>query len=547
MDRSRHAIRRSASSIAVLAALGLAMPGLTGAAAAAPTSHGTRTQKSGGDITFGLEAETTNYCLSTAQLALSGIQVASAVYETLTVPNDKGVAVPYLAKSVTPNADFTVWTIALRPGIQFQDGEPFDAAAVKMNMDSFRGAPGAPHVGALFPLVLKPIIKDVTVVDPMTVQVSMLHPLPSYPQYLYGNGRAGVMAPAQLNSPDCATKMIGTGPFMLKSYQQNEKTVVVKNPHYWRPGYPKADSITFVPVVDNSTRNVQLQGGQLDIMHQSGGLDIDQLRHLGGKVKLLSQQPGYREEHYYFLDETRPPFNDQSARIAFASAVNRNEVDQIRNKGILEVANSISDRATPGYLSNAGYPSFNLKKAKALVQQYKAAHGGQFNVELGTTTDPEASAEMQLVKEQVGKAGINATIDQFDQATLINKALSHSIDLLSWRNLHGGYSDHQDVDTHPWFSNGPADLVNFGGFSDPTTQALLDQGQQTSDLAKVKSIYQQFNRAMAQQVYILPMWFDTWTIAYQPNVTLTFPPLPDGHGTELFVAGRIPVQGLSKR
>ena len=341
--------------------------------------------------------------------------------------------------------------------------------------------------------------------------------------------------------------MIGTGPFMLKQYLQNEKTVVVRNPHYWRPGYPKADSITFIPIPDNATRNVRLQGGQLDLMHQSGGLDIDQLRHLGGTFKLLSQQPGFREEHYYFLDETRPPFNDQSARIAFASAVNRNEIDQIRNKGILEVANSISDRATPGYLSNAGYPAFNLKKAQVLVQQYKAAHGGQFNVELGTTTDPEASAEMQLVKEQVGKAGINATIDQFDQATLINKALSHSIDLLSWRNLHGGYSDHQDVDTHPWFSNGPADIINFGGFSDPTTQSLLDQGQQTSDLAKVKSIYQQFNRAMAQQVYILPMWFETWTIAYAPNVTLTFPPLPDGHGKDLFVAGRIPVGGLSKR
>ena len=54
-------------------------------------------------ITFGLEAETTNYCLSSAQLAISGIQVVSAVYDTLTVVNAKGEAVPYLAKSVTHN------------------------------------------------------------------------------------------------------------------------------------------------------------------------------------------------------------------------------------------------------------------------------------------------------------------------------------------------------------------------------------------------------------------------------------------------------------
>ena len=533
--------------MAVSTVLGLGSPSTWGAAGAVDTPRGARTQKGGGNLTFGLEAETTNYCLSTAQLALSGIQVAAAVYDTLTVPNDKGVAVPYLAKSVTPNADFTVWTITLRPGIQFHDGEPLDAQAVKLNMDSFRGAPGAPNVGALFPLVLRPIERDVSVVDPLTVRVTLSHALPSYPQYLYGNGRAGVMAPAQLNAGDaCATKMIGTGPFMLQSYRQNEKTVVVKNPHYWQRGYPKADSITFVPVVDAASRNVQLQGGQLDIMHQSVGNKIGQLRSLGGRVKLLTQQPGLREEHYFFLTETRPPFNDQTARTAFAYAVNRPEINQIRNRGVLEVANSLVDRAAPGYLSNAGYPSYNLKKAQDLVKQYKAAHGGQFNVVLGTTTDPDASAEMQLVQEQVGKAGINATVAQFDQATLINKALSHSIDLLSWRNLHGGYTDYQDVDTHPWFSNGPADIINFGGFSDPMTQSLLDQGQQASDLAKVKAIYQDFNRVMAQRVYVLPMWFESWTIAYQPNVKLTFPPLPDGRGHELFVYGRIPLEGLSK-
>ena len=73
-------------------------------------------QPKGGNLTFGLEAETTDYCLPRAQLAISGIQVAAAIYDTLTVPNAQGEIVPYLAKSVTPDATFTTWTIALRPG-----------------------------------------------------------------------------------------------------------------------------------------------------------------------------------------------------------------------------------------------------------------------------------------------------------------------------------------------------------------------------------------------------------------------------------------------
>jgi peptide/nickel transport system substrate-binding protein len=531
--------------MAVLATSALAVTSL-GAADGARAERAL-TQKGGGNITFGLEAETTDYCLTRAQLANSGIQVASAIYETLTVPNDKGVAVPYLAKAVTPNADFTQWTISLRSGINFQDGEPLTADAVKLNLDSYRGAPGAPNSGSLFPIVLK-FVHDVAVVDPMTLRVTLNSPVPDFPAYLSAGGRLGIMAPAQLNAGDaCSTKMIGTGPFKLQTYLQNQKTVVVKNPNYWQPGYPKADSITFVPVVDGSARNNELQGGQLDIIQQRNALQINELRRLGGQVKVLTQPPGAREIDYYFLIADKSPFNNQTARTAFADAVNRNEINQIRNGGTFEIANSIMDRSAPGYLKNAGYPAFNLKKAQDLVNQVKAANGGQFNVTLGTDTDPNDSAEAQLLKEQLSKAGINANIAQFDQATLINKALSRSIDVLLWRNLHGGYTDYNDADTYPWFANTSLGyLTNFSGYNDPVTQQLLDQGRQASNLATVKSTYQQFNRVMAQRGYLLPTWYVNWTIGYLPSLKLTLPPLPDGHGKPRTTDGIVPPLGLSK-
>jgi ABC-type transport system substrate-binding protein len=227
--------------------------------------------------------------------------------------------------------------------------------------------------------------------------------------------------------------------------------------------------------------------------------------------------------------------------------VNRTEINQIRNKGIFQVANSIMDKSVPGYVANAGYPAFNLKKAQALVSQYKAANGGQFNIILGTTTDPDASAEAQLLKEQLGKAGINATIAQFDQATLINKALAKSIDVLLWRNLYGGYSTQADSDTYVWFASPSLGyLTNFGGFNDPQTQALLDQGRAATTAAQAAPIYQQFNKVMAQKGYVLPTWYVNWTLGYNAAVNLNLPPLPDGNGKPLFLYGRIPVLGLSK-
>jgi peptide/nickel transport system substrate-binding protein len=541
----RHAPRRFVALVALVASAAIAFSALAGTAPAA--THQKGRQQSGGDLKFGLEAETTDYCLARAQLAISGIQVVAAVYDTLTVPNDKGVAVPYLAKSVTGNSSFTQWTIGLRPGVKFQDGEALDAAAVKLNLDTYRGSPEGVSAagGPLFKIYLG-FIDSVTVVDPMTVQVNLKSGVSDFPDYLYSTGRMGIMAPAQINSPNCSTDMIGTGPFKLQSYQQNQQTVVVKNPSYWQAGYPKANSITFVPIEDGAARNTQLQGGQLDLTHQSGGNEVDNLRSLPG-VHLLTQQPGFREISHYFLLSGKSPFDDQTARTAFATAVNRTEINQIRNKGIFTVANSIMDRGVPGYLSNAGYPAFNLKKAQALVAQYKAAHGGQFNIILGTTVDPDASAEAQLLKEQLGKAGINATIAQFDQATLINKALAKSIDVLLWRNLYGEWSDYSDADTYVWFARPSLGyLTNFGGFEDSDTQTLLDQGRAATSTAQATQIYQQFNRVMAKKGYLLPTWFVNWTIGYNSNVTLTLPPLPDGHGKPLFAYGRIPVLGLTK-
>ena len=537
---TRHAARHArARLIGTVVLVTAAVVSTNMAFASSPTRSG----QGSTSLTFGIEAETTNYCLSSAQLAISGIQVAAAVYDTLTVPNAKGESVPYLAKSVEHNADLTEWTIRLRDGVRFHDGTPLDAAALKLNIDSWRGVPGAPNIGPLLPIVFR-TMEDVQIVDPMTVKVVWSVPTADFNNGMFGVGRFGIMAPAQLNSADCATNMIGTGPFKLEEYKQNEATTVVRNPDYWQKGYPKVDRIRFVPVVDGAARTTQLQGGQLDLMHTSSALQIDTLRNLGDEVNMLEQKPGLREIRYYYLLMDKPPFNDPDARTAFAMALDRPKINQIRNKGIFDVANGLMDRGAPGYVKNAGYPKHNLKKARELVAEVKD-RTGSFSVILGTTADPDQSAEAQLLKEQLEEAGIDAQIAQFDQPTLINRALARAIDVLFWRNLHGGFRLHNNADTFAWFSNkDTGNILNFAGFNDPTTQSLLEQGRGETNLSQVRATYQDFNRAMAKGLYLLPMWYVNWTIASQPDVKVVLPPLPDGGGKPGFIYGRIPVLGL---
>ena len=93
----------------------------------------------GGSVTYGLEGKTTDFCIPSAQLAISGIMVVTAVYDTLTAPTtDPNVYAPYLAKSVEHNADYK--TVDDRPAVRHQvpGRHPLNAAAVKQNIDAWR-------------------------------------------------------------------------------------------------------------------------------------------------------------------------------------------------------------------------------------------------------------------------------------------------------------------------------------------------------------------------------------------------------------------------
>src|SRR5205823_4505042 len=127
-------------------------------------------------------------CLPEAQLDISGINYARTIYDTLTMPNEKGDFVGMLAQSVTPNADYTEWTIVIKDGIHFHDGSLLDATVVKNNLDAYRGAYPKRHP-ILFSLVFGPYVDTVTATDNKTVVVKVKQPWPGFPSYLWASNR----------------------------------------------------------------------------------------------------------------------------------------------------------------------------------------------------------------------------------------------------------------------------------------------------------------------------------------------------------------------
>jgi peptide/nickel transport system substrate-binding protein len=497
----------------------------------------------GGEVVWGLDAETPEgWCLPASQLSASGIIVANAIYDTLVTINSKREYVPYLAESVTPNATYDEWTIKLRPGVKFHDGTALDADVVKLNLDSYRGL--NPRLGArLLPFVYANVA-DVQVVDPLTVRVTTKTPWPAFPTLLFNGGRAGIAARAQLeDASTCATNLIGTGPFMREEWRVNERMVVKRNPSYWRSGYPLLDQITFRPVPDSNVRLTQFQGGQLDVMHTSSADVIAQLRGdaKAGKAQLYESDRG-TDVTYLMLNSAKPPFDDILARRAVQYARNTAEINQIRNRGIPELATGPFGPGAMGYLADTGTPEPNLKKARALVAEYEAKHGAPPDYTYTSVNTPDNIAVAELVKEQAAKVGIDVTIRTVDQATLINEALAGNFQAMGFRNHPGGDPDAQAV---WWRSDSP---INFGRIKDPEIDRLLEAGRVETDPEKRTEIYEDLNRRFADQAWNLWSWYTTWGLAAKPDVKgLLGPRLPDGHGKPFpLFGGTVQVLGESR-
>jgi peptide/nickel transport system substrate-binding protein len=475
--------------------------------------------QSGGKVIFGLEAETTNgWCLPEGQLAISGIMVARALYDTLTAPDGDGNFVPFLAQSVTPNDDFTEWTIELREGIKFHDGSDLTAEVVKNNLDAYRNQyPG--RTSLLFQFVLQDI-SEVTVDDPLNVRVTMARPWASFPSFLYSSGRMGMVAQAQLDdADDCAGNMIGTGPFKLVDWQVNSRLAAESNPDYWRTDddgnqLPYLDEIEFRPITEAQQRLNALESGGIDAFHTTDIATIEELRNLAddGQVNLTESDEN-AEVGNLMLNATEPPFDNQIARQAAATAIDREEVNQIISKGIPTIANGPFSPGTIGHLDDTGYPDYDPDGAKELVQQYEDETGQPLQVQISSPPEPETRQLVDLTAQYFEEAGMDVTTTTFDQSELIQTAIQRDYQAITWRNYPGLDPDNNYV---WWYGGG--NPVNFMGFDDPEVNDLLDQGRATADPDERQDIYAQLNQEFANENYMLWASWTLWDVGTADDV-----------------------------
>ena len=453
--------------------------------------------KIGGTLTVGLISDVPNYHVfngSQGKMDASAFCVANALYDPLFVMSLNGrVALPMLALSARHNADYTVWTIALRQGIKFTNGDPFNAAVCVAN---YTAANADPTVG----LAIKPIINSVTMVDAYTVAYNMVIPFSTFPISLAEQQIAYMAHPSSFVSTYSGNP-IGTGPFKVKSWQVGVESQFTKNAGYWRKDgagrkLPYLGAINFKTIVDDASRNQALQSGGVDMILQESGAQIAALKKMKGisyvtdidaprdpsvnclimnTTSTLNQYfcwagefaptvPGtlpyilkgqaaptaVQEADYLGTlgavnpstmqwDTTlKPVVNDLSIRKACAMAINRNTYFKVIDGSIGAVADGIYRKTSPFY-RNPGYPAYNPAKAKALVNAYKSANkltkvGFVIDTVSGNSSANQAFAFFQ---QQLAHVGITVTQRQLVQSALINGVIYGQYDCSTWNQFGG--------------------------------------------------------------------------------------------------------------
>ena len=419
--------RRRFASLAAGSLLLLISACSSGVGSAASTSAPASSGKpvSGGTVTFGLEADPENLDPNVAASDEAGL-VLRQVVDSLVYENAKHQIEPWLATSWTISNDSKTYTFTLRQGVTFQDGTPFNAAAVKFNLDRIANpATKSELAGSL----LGPY-KSAAVVSPYVVQVNFSQPYTAFLPLL-SEVFMGMDSPTAVQKEGAAgfaSHPVGTGPYEVVSYTPQSQVVLKRNPHYtWPPagsahtGAGYLSQITYRIVPDDATRVGGVQSGELTAATTIPPVDVKNLQSNPSLNVSVNAIPGV--PYLLAINEQHAPWNNQNARVALRDALNISPILSALYFGVYQQAWSPLTPSTLDYdsaVENSWHydPSMSNQLLDSLGYQRSSPTGYRmFNGKPLTLTylaEPNSDENRldvaQLMATQLGKVGIKVNV-----------------------------------------------------------------------------------------------------------------------------------------
>lgn len=440
--------------------------------------------KAGGALTVVLDGEIDTIDPHKS-VTIVGAQVWPNIFESLVKQNATLDAVePLLAESWEQPDDVT-YLFTLRQGVVFHNGKEFKAEDVKYSFDRvIDEATGSSRRPDFLP------VASVEVVDDYTVQFTMSSP---YGPFLSKLENLSIMPSNQTGDP--AQEPIGTGPFKFAEWITGQSITLEKNPDYWQEGLPYLDSIVYRPIAEPSTRIVELQTGNVDVVNAVPAKDVATLESDANIT--IHRNAGVTRDHVGFNMQS-PIFQDNpNLRKAIGWAIDRQTIADTILYGLASPADVAIPTSHWAYdPASAGAYGFDLAKAKEFYDQ--ADPKPTEIVVKVSPTYPDQVKMAELMQPALKEIGIDLKIEQLEWSTWIDTVVVNGDYDLEIVLISGG-SDPDDF-FYQWHHTG--EVFNIQRYSDPEMDALLDEGRTTVDQEARKEIYFQIQKKLLED---LPM------------------------------------------
>ena len=446
-----------------------------------------------------------------------------AIYDTLIRFDHNGNLTPGLAESWTISPDLTELTFKVRPGVTFHDGTKLTADVVKRNFERYAA------LGRKAGNTLADTYQLITAVETSgddTVKVKLKQPSGQIEFRLaYNSGM--MISPASFTPTPSGEapfgntlKPIGAGPFQVKSFDPNIKTITTRFDGYWRgtKGTPAGFEHHYVP--DARARLNALRSGQATIA-LIDPRQIPEVKSAGLTVQVVEKSALWD----IYINVSRPGLNDVRVRRAFMHAIDQEAIAQAIGYGTAKPTQQLWAPSSPFFIKelDSRFP-FDQEKARALLAEAGYKDGLDITLLLLNTTEYRQLAE--ALQGMLREVGIRLKFDVIDvsQFTQFSRPVPRG-DIMIGRN--GGRGDAVEGLMQIVGTGGS---VNPGGAATPKIDELLDRAKrlQANDPKRLETMLD-LSREINEQVANFPIITRATVYAYRPGCILNLQPyLPAG-------------------
>ena len=423
--------------------------------------------------------------------------------------------VPGLAKSWAWSDDGKTLTLDLREGVAFHDGEKFDAAAAKYNLDRALTLKGSLRKSELSS------VESVEVTGPMQIALHLKTPDAALLMQL--TDRAGaMMAPEAAKKADFAAHPVCSGPYKFDSRVSQDRIVLTRFDNYWNKDAYHFDKIIYLPIPDASVRLANLRAGDLDLTEGIAASDVKTVE-ADSKLALAKVTGlGYQGITFNINNGKVPandPFRDARVREAFSQAIDRDALNQVVFEGLYTPANQPFSTVSP-YHVNLPVPPRDVDKAKALLKA--AGVTTPLTVNLLVPNNPTSQQVGQVLQAMVAEAGFNLNLQMTEFATLLDRQQSGDYQL-----SFSGWSGRPDPDGSIYGFIHSKGTLNDGRYSNAQVDEWLTQARLSNDKAVRQPLYDKVVKQLQTDMPIAWLYFEPRIFGLNKKVQ-GFKPYPDG-------------------